>query len=339
MYFGWKPYVPVAKRRQQAERAAAKLKKSGEAMSPVTAGRGAIATTFWGKAWCQNLERYSDYSNRLPRGRTYLRNGSVIDLQITAGQAQARVMGSSLYRISVKISAVPFAQWQRIAQDCARSIDSWVELLEGRLSTAVMERITRPGAGLFPSPKEVTFNCSCPDSAAMCKHVAATLYGIGARLDAEPELLFGLRKVDAKELIARAGEDAPLARKRPAAARLLDSAALAGVFGIDLASTAKLVSGIVGQDPQAVAQAPAKAIGSKEAAVIKRKRPDSKRSVKVVGKPQPAMGKSISKTRSKTKIKVGTQARVKSKSKSKPQAKIKTRAHTSTKATRQYDVA
>ena len=281
MYFGWKPYVPVAKRRQQAERAAAKLKKSGHAMSPVTAGRGAIATTFWGKAWCQNLERYSDYSNRLPRGRTYLRNGSVIDLQIAAGQAQARVMGSSLYRISVKISPVPAAQWQRIAQDCARSIDSWVELLEGRLSTAVMERITRPGAGLFPSPKEIAFSCSCPDSAAMCKHVAATLYGIGARLDTEPELLFGLRKVDAKELIARAGEDAPLGRKAPAAARLLDSSALADIFGIDLRSTAMLAPGKVGQVPEAVAQAPAVVTGFKEAAVVKKKRPDSKRGVKI----------------------------------------------------------
>jgi uncharacterized Zn finger protein len=233
MYFGRKPYVPVAARRQKAERAAGKLQKKGQTLSPVIASRGAIANSFWGKAWCQNLEHYSDYSNRLPRGRTYLRNGSVIDLQVEAGEVTARVMGSSLYRISVKISEVAGAHWQGIANDCAQSIDSLVELLQGRLSSSVMERITRPGSGLFPSPKEISFSCSCPDAAAMCKHVAATLYGIGARLDAEPELLFELRKVDAKELIARAGDEAVHAQRKPSAGRILDSSKLADVFGLD----------------------------------------------------------------------------------------------------------
>ncbi len=235
MDFRWKAYVPVAQRRQKAARTVAKLKKSGATLSPVAAGRGAIARTFWGKAWCQNLERYSDYSNRLPRGRTYLRNGSVIDLEIAAGTVTAQVMGSSLYRTKVNISAVPARQWQGIARDCAQSIDSLVELLQGQLSTSVMERITRPGTGLFPSPKEISFSCSCPDWAAMCKHVAATLYGIGARLDAEPELLFSLRQVDAKELIAQAGERGPLVKKAPGAGRILDSSKLADVFGIDMA--------------------------------------------------------------------------------------------------------
>lgn len=236
MYFRWKPYVPVAKRRQRAERAVAKLKSSGHALAPVTAGRGAIAKTFWGKAWCQNLERYSDYSNRLPRGRTYLRNGSVVDLKIAAGEAVAQVMGSSLYRIKVKIAKVPAPQWQSIARDCAQSIDTLVELLQGQLSTAVMERITRPGTGLFPSPKEITFSCSCPDSAAMCKHVAATLYGIGVKVDAQPELLFALRNVDAKELISRVGEGGPAALKAPSGGRILDSSKLADVFEIDMAT-------------------------------------------------------------------------------------------------------
>lgn len=235
MYFRWKPYVPVAARREKAERAAAKLAKKGMTLSPVTASRSAIAKSFWGKAWCANLERYSDYSNRLPRGRTYLRNGSVIDLRIGAGEVSAQVMGSSLYRIEIEISAVASKHWQGIARDCARSIDTLVELLQGQLSTSVMERITRPGTGLFPSPKEISFSCSCPDSAAMCKHVAATLYGIGARLDAQPELLFGLRKVDAKELIARAGAGDTVDQKAPRAGRILDSTKLADVFGIDVA--------------------------------------------------------------------------------------------------------
>jgi hypothetical protein len=238
MDFDWKPYVPVAKRRERAARLVAILELRGETLSPVTAARGAIAKTYWGKAWCQNLERYSDYASRLPRGRTYLRNGSVIDLKIEAGEVVAQVMGSSLYRIAVKISAVPAAHWQSLSHDCAQSIDSWVELLQGKLSTAVMERIARPGAGLFPSPREITFSCSCLDAAAMCKHVAATLYGIGARLDAEPELLFRLRRVDSKELVARVGEGGPPIPQRPAGSRILDSSRLADVFGLDLAPVA-----------------------------------------------------------------------------------------------------
>ncbi len=238
MYFQWKPYVSVAERRRKAERAAARMKKKGQALSPVTAGRGAIARTFWGKAWCDNLERYSDYSNRLPRGRTYLRNGSVIDLTIAAGEVSAQVMGSDLYRIKVNIAAVPKAHWHTLGSDCAGSIDSLVELLQGRLSKGVMERICRPGTGLFPSPKEITFSCSCPDWAAMCKHVAAVFYGVGARLDAQPELLFTLRRVDAKQLVARAGVGLPLARKGPAAGKVLDASIVADVFDIEMAQTA-----------------------------------------------------------------------------------------------------
>ncbi len=234
MYFGWKPYVSVAERRRKAERAAARFRKKGQTLLPVTAGRSAIARTFWGKAWCDNLERYSDYENRLPRGRTYLRNGSVIDLRIAAGEVSAHVMGSSLYEVTVNISAVPKKQWQAIGGDCAGSIDSLVELLQGRLSKGVMERICRPGTGLFPSPKEITFTCSCPDWAAMCKHVAAVFYGVGARLDEQPDLLFTLRRVDAKDLVSRAGTGLPLARKAPAAAKLLDDTKLAEVFGIEM---------------------------------------------------------------------------------------------------------
>jgi uncharacterized Zn finger protein len=233
MYYDWKPYVPVAKRRQKTKRILAKLNSAGHVLSPVTASRR-IASTFWGQGWCQNLEHYSDYANRLPRGRTYLRNGSVIDLKIVAGEVIAQVMGSSLYAIKVTIKAVPSKQWQDIAGDCAQSIDSLVELLQGRLSTSVMERIARPGTGLFPSPRDIAFNCSCPDTATLCKHVAATLYGIGARLDEEPELLFRLRGVDAKELIAKAGDGALPMRKGVATNRILDASKLTDVFGIDL---------------------------------------------------------------------------------------------------------
>ncbi|HSV78231.1 MAG TPA: SWIM zinc finger family protein [Ramlibacter sp.] len=233
-YYGWAPYVSVAERRKKAEKAAAKAKKSGADFSPIAAYRGAIAKTFWGKAWSDNLEAYGDYANRLPRGRTYVRNGSVIDLQITAGEVQAQVMGSSLYRVAVKVAAVPAKQWQTIGKDCAGSIDSLVELLQGKLSTAVMQRICTPRTGLFPAPKDISFSCSCPDSASMCKHIAAALYGVGARLDQKPELLFSLRRVDAKDLVSQAGAGLPNSRKGPAAGKLLDDSMLADVFGIEM---------------------------------------------------------------------------------------------------------
>ena len=234
-YFGWAPYVTVAERRKKAVKAATTAKKAGAEYSPIAPCRGAIAKTFWGKAWCDNLESYSDYANRLPRGRTYVRNGSVIDLKITAGEVRALVMGSSLYRVEVSVATVAEKQWQDIGADCAGSIDSLVELLQGKLSKAVMERICKPGTGLFPSAGEIKFKCSCPDSAAMCKHVAAVLYGAGARLDSQPELLFGLRRVDAKDLVTQAGAGLPKARKGPKSSKLLDDSELGNVFGIEMA--------------------------------------------------------------------------------------------------------
>ena len=237
-FYGWKPYVPVAERRKKAEKEAAKAAKKGVKLAPVVAaGRGAIAKTFWGKAWCDNLERYSDYANRLPRGRTYVRNGSVIDLVVNSGKVQAQVMGSSLYQVAVSVAAVPQKHWQAIGADCAGSIDSLVELLQGRLSKGVMERICTPQTGLFPAPSEITLKCSCPDWASMCKHVAAVLYGIGARLDEQPELLFRLRGVDAKDLVAQAGVLPPAAKKAPAKGKVLDVGSLADVFGIEMADT------------------------------------------------------------------------------------------------------
>ena len=233
-YSGWAPYVSVAERHKKTEKEAAKATKSGISLSPIDPYRGAIATTFWGKAWCDNLESYSDYANRMPRGRTYVRNGSVIDLKITEGEVQAKVMGSSLYKVSVKVSAVAKAPWQAISKDCAGSIDSLVELLQGKLSTAVMQRICAPRTGLFPAPKEIELSCSCPDSASMCKHVAAVLYGVGARLDQKPELLFSLRGVDAKDLVSQAGAGLPKSTTGLAVGKVLDDAVLADVFGLEM---------------------------------------------------------------------------------------------------------
>jgi uncharacterized Zn finger protein len=235
-FYAWKPYVPVATRRAQAEKVAAKATRGGTALTPVRARGNKIASTFWGRAWCDNLERYSDFSNRLPRGRTNLRNGSVIDLKIEGSEVKAQVAGSSLYKTVVKVAAVPQSQWREISAECAGSIDSVVELLRGKLSQAVMARICKPGTGLFPAPKEISFECSCPDWASMCKHVAAVLYGVGVRLDEQPELLFRLRNVEAADLVAQASAGLTPRKKQPAPARVLDDSQLAEVFGIEIAA-------------------------------------------------------------------------------------------------------
>src|SRR6186713_479293 len=153
MWYEYKPYVPVAQRRAQAAREVARREKAGKKSSPVVIEGRAIATTFWGKAWCENLESYSDYENRLPRGRTYVRNGSVVDLQIAPLQVKAMVSGSSIYVVTVSIKAM----WQSLCRDCAGAIDSLVELLQGRFSVAVMERLCRQDHGLFPKPMDIRF--------------------------------------------------------------------------------------------------------------------------------------------------------------------------------------
>ena len=260
--WGFSPYVSVAQRRREAERELAKRRKQGHKVSPVVIDGRKIADTFWGKAWCDNLERYSDYANRLPRGRTYVRNGSVVDLQIASGAINALVSGSSLYEVTLTVKPVPKAKWKSICVDCSGAIDSLVELLQGRLSKGVMERICRQNEGLFPSPPEINLSCSCPDSAYMCKHVAAVLYGVGARLDHQPELLFLLRGVDQKELIAQAGQSIPMSKQVPASRRVLaGDQDLADIFGLEIAESA------VTPKPKPKAKAKAKAkVAAKKAA-------------------------------------------------------------------------
>ena len=236
MYYQWRPYVSVAERRRTAARAMAKRAKQGHVVSPVAIEGRTIARTFWGKAWCENLESYSDYSNRLPRGRTYVRNGSVVHLAIEPGLIKACVSGSELYEVTVQVAAVPAARWKGICSDCAGGISSLVELLQGRFSAGVMERICQQKTGLFPAPNEIEFSCSCPDWASMCKHVAAVLYGVGARLDHSPELIFKLREVDEKDLIANAEKSVPLAKRAPAAEKIVVNEDLSALFGVEIAS-------------------------------------------------------------------------------------------------------
>ena len=249
-YFGWKPYVPVAQRRQQAAACVKKLAKKGLAVEPVIVEGRTIARTFWGKSWCENLERYSDYESRLPRGRSYVRNGSVVDLKIAKGEIAAMVSGSEVYTVKIAIEAASPSLWKALCGDCAGSIDSLVELLQGRFSKGVMERVCFPGKGLFPTPKEIKLSCSCPDWADMCKHVAAVLYGVGARLDASPELLFLLRGVDHAELVAKAGEGLPAAKRPISSKRVMAGGDLGVLFGVEMAET----SGSTDASPKAHAK-------------------------------------------------------------------------------------
>jgi uncharacterized Zn finger protein len=233
MWYSFRPYVSVATRRARAAREVEKRKKKGQTISPVVLDGRTIARTFWGKAWCENLESYSDYENRLPRGRSYVRNGSVVDLQIHPGKITALVSGSELYEITVHITPLPQNQWRGIKSRCAGQIGSLVELLQGRLSKGVMDIVTAPEGGLFPKPREIKLACSCPDWAGLCKHLAAVLYGVGARLDHQPELLFLLRKVDHLELIEEA---VPRAGKKTSTGnKTLVQSEVASVFGIELA--------------------------------------------------------------------------------------------------------
>ena len=226
-------YVPVAERRLQAEKEAQKMAKKGQKTNPVVIKGRKIAETFWGKAWCDSLESYSDYENRLPRGRTYVRNGSVIDLQITSGKVNALVMGSSLYKIAITMSPMPDKKWSQLVKACSGKIESLIELLQGKFSKAVMEIITQPKQGLFPHPKEIKLSCSCPDWADMCKHVAAALYGVGAILDHKPEYLFTLRQVDHLDLIAQVDINQSLMNVKDKREQVADDD-LSSLFGIEM---------------------------------------------------------------------------------------------------------
>ena len=279
MAYGWKPYVSAATRHQRAARKVAKLKKSGRVISPVEIEGRKIARTFWGESWCRNLEAYSDYANRLPRGRTYVRNGSVIDLQISPGRVRALVSGTSFYNVNIEIRPLAKKRWDAIKTLCSGKIDSMVELLQGSISRGVMAIVTRHGEGLFPSPKEITFGCSCPDWATMCKHVAAALYGVGARLDHDPETLFTLRGVEPAEMIATV-VDLPATGKR-GRGRVLKTDDVSSVFGIDLDVPADSDGQ---QAPQPARRARKKAAVKipKKKAATKRKKPAKKTATKRV---------------------------------------------------------
>ncbi|MBI5308455.1 MAG: hypothetical protein HZB37_09045 [Planctomycetes bacterium] len=232
-------YVSVGEKQQRSKKKLEKLMKENKDIKPVRIEGTAIAKTWWGKAWNKNLEAYADYSNRIGRGRTYVRSGSVLDLQIQEGHVKALVQGSESdpYSIVIKIKSLEKDIWEEIKGFCAGKLDSLQKLLMGKFPEDLGKMFTARGEGLFPSPKEIDFDCSCPDIASMCKHVAATLYGIGARLDREPNLFFLLRQIEIGDLISETIRDKTeelltLAQKK--SQRILEGQDLSSVFGIEM---------------------------------------------------------------------------------------------------------
>ena len=234
MAYGWKRYVPVAERRWNAERAMGKMRDKGSPLQPVRIEGRTIARTFWGKAWCEHLEGFSDFENRLPRGRTYVRNGSVCHLEMLKGEIKAKVIGSRLYTVSIEIEPLSRKAWKSILETCTGKVSSILDLLQGRLSTGVMDVVTDREHGMFPKPREISMSCTCPDWAVMCKHVAAVFYGVGARLDESPELLFLLRGVNHEELINAKAEAAVETVLKGGTRRRVAEKDLGEIFGLEL---------------------------------------------------------------------------------------------------------
>ena len=202
-YYSYKPRKPKDPAAQIA-----KLRKKNPDIKPVVID-GKLARTWWAQAWNRNLESYADYSNRIGRGRSYVKSGAVLDLTIAPGEVRALVQGSRAkpYDVAVIIDPLEKQRWETITQRCSRKITNLEDLASGKFPTELVELFTDKGDGLFPSPKEIKFSCSCPDWATMCKHVAAVLYGIGARFDEDPTLFFLLRDIEFTELLRKSVEE------------------------------------------------------------------------------------------------------------------------------------
>jgi uncharacterized Zn finger protein len=231
-WFTYRPYVSVAKRQAQAAREVIERRKAGKQIEPVKIEGRKIVEQFWGKAWCKNIESYQDFSNRLGRGRSYIVNGSIVDLKISEGKITALVWGSEMYNVTIDIAKLDAKDWADLKARCTGQIGSLIELLKGQLSDAVMQQVTNLEHGLFPKPKEIKIRCSCPDYAGLCKHAAAAMYGVGHRLDTNPALLFTLRGVDHQELIEQALPKA--STKKPRTKPVIADIDLGDVFGLDM---------------------------------------------------------------------------------------------------------
>lgn len=253
-YDAFPPYVPVAQRRAKAEKQLRRMQKDNPNLKPVILHGTTLARTWWGKSWNSNLERYADYSNRIGRGRTYVRNRAVLDLQVSSGTIKALVQGSrpQPYKITISIGALSADHWSSIRQACEGRLDSLSELLAGTFPQALKDLFFAPSAGLFPAPRDIHFDCSCPDWASMCKHIAAALYGVGARLDEEPTLFFTLRGINMDDLITQTLTDTAqtlLGKAESQSQNILHDVDLGEVFGIQLDESAVSIPDLPAAQP------------------------------------------------------------------------------------------
>ncbi|MCM1256300.1 MAG: SWIM zinc finger family protein [Roseburia sp.] len=227
-----------AKLKKNASESIKKDKKRGKENYPVIIQGRKIAKTWWGEAWCENLERYADYESRLDRGKRYVRTGAVIDLKIQKGKVLARVQGrrKAPYKIEIRISPISEERCQSIIEQCGNKIENLEALLKGGFPDDLKSLFLEKN-GLFPESREISFSCSCPDWALMCKHVAAVLYGIGARFDENPLLFFELRGIDVSRFVDVALEskvEKMLQNADKKSERIIETVDYATMFGVDL---------------------------------------------------------------------------------------------------------
>ncbi|MDR2076286.1 MAG: hypothetical protein LBP61_05060 [Desulfovibrio sp.] len=225
----------VAQQREIAEKRRKKLEKDQVEIQPVIIAGGKIAERWWGIAWNKNLESYADFENRLGRGRSYCKNGLILDLRISEGGIRAQVSGSSVYNVTITIDKLADRHWRGIVAACAKRVENIGTLVEGRFPQELADVFMKQGEGLFPSPKEIHMLCDCPDAAMLCKHIAAVLYGVGARLDRDPLLFFKLRGVDPGELIKKSVEEKMqnlLANAGRKSGRVIADKDIARLFGV-----------------------------------------------------------------------------------------------------------
>ncbi|MCK5683666.1 hypothetical protein KAJ27_06075, partial [bacterium] len=232
-------YVSVAEKKAKAEKKIKQLKKKDPAISPIYIKGNKLAESWWGISWNKNLESYADFSNRIGRGRSYVRHGAVLDLKIKPGKILSLVQGafSKPYVIEIKIKKIKKSIWEKIIDKCQGKINSLSDLLDGKLPESMINILTNKTEGIFPSPDEIEFDCSCPDWASMCKHIAATLYGVGTRLDKDPALFFTLRGVNMDKLISlviqKETDQLIQKSKIKTSKRIISDADLSTTFGID----------------------------------------------------------------------------------------------------------
>ncbi len=238
----WGSKEDAEEQKAKIERDLNRRRQRGEALEPLAApsGKTKLSQTFWGQAWGRHLATYEEYAMRLPRGRSYLRQGHVYGLKIEPGLASAVVTGAEVYETRIHITPLSATRWASIVEACSGKVGSMMDLLAGKLGEDLLRVFADPEEGLFPSPREIRFDCTCPDYADMCKHAAAVLYGVGLRLDAEPQLLFTLRKVHQEDLLADAQRDALNQLHSEANATTLEGTDLSALFGIDLADDSGL---------------------------------------------------------------------------------------------------